>query len=587
MAGESFGKKEVAEAIASAAGKKGKEILPALESPKDSKMGDYAFPCFILSKEMKKNPALIASELKKKIDSLNEKTIEKTEAIGPYLNFFIKKEDIAESIISEIAKNPDSFGGSGAKKESVMVEFSQPNTHKAFHIGHLRNVALGDSLVRLLRFNGYSVIAANYIGDVGAHVGKSLWALEKYHKGEIEKIPDEKKGDFLGEVYSEASNRIEDALEKGDKTLKEESAAVAKKLEDGDSRLAKLWKQTKEWSMEEFMRIYDELGVKFDEIFFESDVEKNGKKIVEELLKKGVAKMSEGAVIVDLSEYGLDVFLVLRSDGTALYSTKDLELAEEKFLKYKIEKSVYVVGSEQKMYFSQLFKTLELMGFPNARKCHHLSYELVMLEEGKMSSRHGNVVTYRSLFSEVYAKALLEIEKRHPEWKKKEKEDAGRKIAIAAMKFGMLNQDNNKPIVFNIEKALDFEGDTAAYVQYAYTRASSVMRKNEEENREKISLKDYKSADFSKLSSDSEKELCKKLSEFAPVCEKAAEEYKPFLLPKYLLELSKNFSAFYNECQIVKAEKDTRKARILLLESARIVLRKGLELCGIDVLEKM
>jgi arginyl-tRNA synthetase len=329
------------------------------------------------------------------------------------------------------------------------------------------------------------------------------------------------------------------------------------------------------------------LGVKFDEIFFESDVEKNGKKIVEELLKKGVAKMSEGAVIVDLSEYGLDVFLVLRSDGTALYSTKDLELAEEKFLKYKIEKSVYVVGSEQKMYFSQLFKTLELMGFPNARKCHHLSYELVMLEEGKMSSRHGNVVTYRSLFSEVYAKALLEIEKRHPEWKKKEKEDAGRKIAIAAMKFGMLNQDNNKPIVFNIEKALDFEGDTAAYVQYAYTRASSVMRKNEEENREKISLKDYKSADFSKLSSDSEKELCKKLSEFAPVCEKAAEEYKPFLLPKYLLELSKNFSAFYNECQIVKAEKETRKARILLLESARIVLRKGLELCGIDVLEKM
>lgn len=599
MAGESFGKEQVAKALALATGKEEKEILSALETPKDPKMGDYAFPCFTLSKDMKKSPAAIASEVKKKIDSLNKKIIEKTEtagsylfiekteAVGPYLNFFIKKRHIAQSIISAIAEAPEKFGSGGKKKEVVMVEFSQPNTHKAFHIGHLRNVVLGDSLVRISKFNGYSVVAANYMGDVGAHVGKCLWCLEKYHKGEIEKIPKEKKGEFLGEVYSEASRRIEEALEKGDKSLKEEAALVSKKLEEGDAKLTKLWKETREWSIEEFMRIYDELGVKFDVFFYESEVEKKGKKIAEELLKKGIMKRSEGAVIVDLKKYGLDVFLILRSDGTALYATKDLALAEEKFTKYKIDKSIYVVGSEQKMYFQQLFKTLELMGFAKAKNCYHLAYGLVMLEEGKMSSRQGNVVKYRALFDEVFKKAGKEIGKRHPDWDKKEKEEAARKISIAAMKFGMLSQDNNKPIIFNIEKALDFEGDTAAYVQYAYTRASSIIRKNYEENKEKITFKDAKDADFSALSSESEKELCKKLSDFPAVCEKAAAEYKPFLLPKYLLELSKDFSAFYNECPIIKAEKETRKARILLLESARTVFKKGLELCGIEVLERM
>jgi arginyl-tRNA synthetase len=580
-------KSKVAEAFAKAAGISENDSASLIETPPNPLMGDFAVPCFFLAKEMKKSPAIIADELRKKINSEKYLFLEKTEVSGPYLNFFVRKGNIADTALSKICSDGEMFGAGNAKKEKIMVEFSDPNTHKAFHIGHLRNAALGDSLVRILRFSGYDVIAANYLGDVGAHVGKCIWALEKYHKGEIEKIPIEKRGDFLGEVYSDATRRIDSALEKGDKSLKEEAAAVAKKMEEGDAKLTALWKETKNWSVSEFMRIYAELGIKFDVMFWESEFEKRGKDIVAELLRKKIAEKSEGAVIVNLKEYGLDVFLILRTDGTALYATKDLALAEDKFLKYKVDKSIYVVGSEQKMYFSQLFKTLELMGFSNAKKCHHLPHELVMLEEGKMSSRQGNVVTYSNLYSEVLEKAALEIEKRHPDWLQDEKADASRKITIAALKFGMLNQDNKKPIVFSIEKALDFEGDTAAYVQYAYTRASSVIRKNEEENSEKITLSDYRSEYSLLLKEASEIALLKKLSDFPSVVGKAGEDYKPFLLPKYLLESAKLFSAFYNECQIIKAEKELRHARIILSDSFRAVVKKGLYLCGIETLERM
>ncbi|MCX6710221.1 MAG: arginine--tRNA ligase [Candidatus Woesearchaeota archaeon] len=584
-------KKKIASLLAEATGNKEEDIESLIEVPPKMEMGDYAFPCFSFAKSMKKSPAQIAMDISKKANSaLSEKNylfIERVESTGPYLNFFLKKGIFAEKVLKEIIAKGDSYGSGEKKKDKVMVEFSDPNTHKAFHIGHLRNASIGDSLVRVMRFSGYNVTAANYIGDVGAHVGKCLWALEKFHSGELGKIPKNERGEFLGQVYTDATKRIAEAEEKKDSSLKEEAALIAKKLEEGDSSLTKLWKETREWSIEEFKRIYRELGINFDIYFFESEVEKKGKEIVSELLKKKIAEESRGAIIVDLKKYNLDVFLILRTDKTALYATKDLGLAEDKFRKYEIDRSIYVVGSEQKMYFQQLFKTLELMGFPNAKKCYHLAHELVMLEEGKMSSREGNVVTYGTLASEMMKKAESEIEKRHPEWAKKEKEDTAKKIAIAAMKFSMLNQDNNKPIIFSIVKALDFEGETASYVQYACTRASSILRKEKEENKKFIPAEEIKSADLSVLNSAEESALIRKLSEFPSVISKATEEYKPFIIPKYLLELSKQFSIFYRECQIMKAEEKVKKARLILTESARTVIANGLSLIGIPALERM
>ncbi len=595
---ETICKEIIAEAISKETGKGKGDILKLLANTTQPKFGDITFPCFALSKELKKSPDKIAEELKGKIsrDALSRQgfSIQKVEAVGAYLNFFIKKDSIAKNVLNKVLKEGETYGKGSRKTERVMIEFSQPNTHKAFHIGHLRNAALGDSLVRIMRFNGYKVIGANYPGDIGAHVAKCLWCLKKYHLKDISKIPAEKRGEWLGEIYVEAVKRIGDNNE-----LKKEATIVGQKLEHGDKELTKLWKQTREWSLQEFKRIYKELGIDFDVYFFESEVEKQGKKVVLELLKKGIAKESEGAIIMDLRDYGLDIFLLLRSDGTSLYSTKDIALAKEKFEKYKIDKSVYVVGSEQKMYFQQLFKTLELMGFENAKKCYHLSYELVMLEEGKMSSREGNIVLYSKLASDVFKKALEEVEKRHNEWSAEEKEEAARKIALGAMKFSLLNQDNNKVIVFNTAKALDFEGETAAYVQYAYTRASSILRKNAEEFKEDKkdnkkekgeSLKSKslrKSADFSKLETNAEIQLIRKLAEFPDIISKASEEYKPFLMSKYLLELSKLFTAFYHECPIIKAEPELRKARLALVESVRIVLKSGLSLIGIEVLERM
>ncbi|MEM3690474.1 MAG: arginine--tRNA ligase, partial [Candidatus Micrarchaeia archaeon] len=545
-----------------------------------------ALPCFTLSKQLKRSPNEIASELAEKIKSEEnlKGIIEEAVAKGPYLNIFLRAGFVAERTVKQILS--EKRRASSVNKR-VMVEFSQPNTHKEFHIGHLRNVALGDAMVRLLRERGFEVIAANYIGDVGAHVAKSLWCILKFHKQELERVPEDKRSEFLSRVYVEATQKSEEAEKNGDTSVKEEIAEIGRRLEARDPELTKLWQVTREWSLAEFKRIYKELDVKFDVYFFESEVEERGKQIVKELLQRGIAKMSEGAIIMDLKSYGLDVFLLLRRDGTALYSTKDIALAVEKFEKFKIERSIYVVGAEQKMYFEQLFKTLELMGFKQARNCYHLAYGLVMLEEGKMSSRAGNVVSYRSFAERVMQRALQEVEKRHPEWSAQQKEETARRIAIGAMKFGMLNQDNNKPIIFNIERSIDFEGDTCAYVQYAYTRASSIIRKNEEENNEKVKFKDIRKIKFSEMRDESEKSLCKKLLEFESVKEKAASEYKPFLIPKYLLELAKSFNTFYNQCPIIKAESDVRRARLLILESVRKVIREGLNLCGVEVLESM
>lgn len=547
------------------------EAEALIEKPKDKSHGDFSFPTFTLSKPEKKSPQIIAKELADKIKPVSP--IKKIEPVGAYINFYIDESAYAEEVFKEINEKGSNYGKpQSIKSEKVMIEFCQANTHKPFHIGHFRNMCLGDSLVRLWRFIGHNVIAANYPGDVGAHVAKCLWGLKKFHADEIP--PEKHRGEWLGMIYAEANSKLEEAPEH-----KEEVSEILQKLENGEQKMTKLWNETRQWCIDELNEIYDEMNVHFDVFFFESEVEKPGKLIVQELLKKGIAKESDGAIIIDLEPYKLGVFVILKSDGTSLYSTKDLALAKQKFEAFGIERNIYVVGSEQKFYFKQLFKTLELMGFKHARDCFHLSYELVMLPEGKMSSREGNIVTFRAVYGEVLSKALKEVQKRHPDWEDDKKKLTAKNISLAAMKFAILDQDNNKTIVFNIEKSLEFEGETGPYIQYVIARINSILRKHDG--------KIPHNPDLSAFKEESEFVLIKMLGDYPEITSSAAYEYRPMKLSKYLIELSQSFNDFYNKCPVLMAGQKEKIARLALIDKTKQVLSSGLELLGIPVLEEM
>jgi len=530
--------------------------------PPDFKLGDIATPLsFELARKLKKNPIQIAKDIAENI--VLPEGVARAETSGGYINFFFDRNYFSKKTVKIIIDEGNLYGKGEKKKEKVMVEYSQPNTHKSFHIGHLRNVCLGDALANIMDFSGYETVRANYIGDVGAHVAKCLWGYMKFYDGII---PDHHKGDFLGKVYSESDNKLKES-----EGYQEEYKIVLKNLYEGDKKTLDVWKMTREWSLEEFNRIYQELGVNFDIFLYESEVKDEGTKIARELLDKGVAKNKEGAVIVDLAEYGLDEFVILRSDGTALYSTKDLALAERKFQDYKIDRSLYVVGSEQKFYFKQLFKTLELMGFSQAKKCYHLSYELVMLEEGKMSSREGNVVLYSELKDIVKKEALNQVRERNIT----NAESISEIVTIGALKYSMM-KDNNKRIIFNWKKALDFEGDTAPYIQYAHARASSILKKiggyNSEFEIEYLNEKEYK--------------LVFLLSEFPEVVERASVNYRPDFVSNYVYDVAKCFNEFYHECHVLNAEIN-KEFRASLVKATKIVLNNALGLLGIKAPEEM
>ncbi len=537
-----------------------------LEIPPDSKMGDYAFPCFTLAKEFKKAPNKIAEELAKKIEL--SKNIIKVEIKGPYLNFFVNKTKLAEEIVKKIKKG--NYGKQPKKKEKVMIEYSQANTHKAFHVGHLRGTSLGESLSRILKYCGYNVTQANYQGDTGAHVAKWLWCYLKYHKNE--QLPKENQEKWIASIYVEA-------VKKTNEKTQEEMDKVNYKLENkNDKDLVNLWKKSRKWSLDSLNLVYKDLNAHFDRLFFEREMEKRARDISQELVKKKIAKISDDATIINLEKYKLGIWVLLRKDGTCLYSAKDIALAEKKFNEFKIDKSVYVVGAAQSLHLKQLFKTLELMKFKNAKKCYHLSFNEVRLPTGKMSSRTGENILYSDLKQEILNKLQKEVEKRHKDWNKKQKQESVNAMFSAAIKFDMLSQDPNKNIVFDIDKALDFEGETGPYLQYTHARICSILRRYNKKPTIKI---DYN------LFKEKELAIVKLLEKFPNIIINSAENYKPSSLCRYLLELSQQFNEFYHACPILKANKDIMQARILLIECVKEVLSNGLNLLAITAPERM
>ena len=556
------------------------EITSLIEYPPNPELGDYALPCFSFSKILRLSPTVIAAELEVKLQKhlVPNAPFTHIQAKGPYLNFTVSAAAIAEAVLPEVFLGNYFKEPSSIQRERVMIEYSQPNTHKGFHVGHLRNVALGDSLCRIYLYNGYDVVGANYIGDIGSHIAKCLWYLKNHN---TEDPPENYPGEWLGEMYANAVRKLEAAEGQEKISIQNELSQLLRKIDEKDEEAYLDWETTREWSMKDFHEIYDWLDVKFDHFFYESEVDEEGREIVIEGEKNGMFKKSEGAIGIDLDEEGLGFFMLLKSDGNTLYSTKDLALARQKFDNFDVKRSIYVVGVEQTLHFKQVFATLKRMGYKQADQCFHLPYALVMLPEGKMSSREGNVILFSQLRKEIVQSIQsTHLEEHRKNWSRKELDETSQKIAVAAIKYGMLNQDSNKNIVFSMDDWLVSEGDTGTYLVYAYVRIRSIGRK--------ISRKVSPDVNFSLLTHPNEKKLLRQMLDFNKNVFNAGEQFRPSLLARVLYEFSKDFSRAYSTCSVMHAENEQLKAaRLLLFHCVAETLQKGLNLLGISPPERM
>lgn len=572
------------------------EIADLLAPPPRADMGDLAFPCFRLAKTLRKAPPAIAADIAAALDALDDRgVIARAGTSGPYVNVTLDTGRAAAQMLIPWAS--DTPPATTRQDQKVMVEYSQPNTHKAFHVGHMRNVCLGDSLVRLLRAVGHEVVAANYLGDVGTHIAKCLW----YFLDELDEAerapPATGRGEWLGQIYAKATLRLEDlanAAKDGDAeaTATHEAARarmteILHAVESGDEALKDTWTRTRQWSLDEFEEIYQWCGVHFDRLFYESEVDGPSLALVDEYLEKGVFVESDGAVGIFNEEIPYMPFFMLRKrDGTGLYATKDLALARLKFKEYAVDRSIYVVDTRQSDHFKHVFLTLKKMGFDQAERCHHVPYEMVELPEGAMSTRNGTVVLFGDLRTTMTSR-LREgyFSKYSDEWSTDEVGAATHEVALGAIKYGMLARDVNQKIVFDMEAWMEFEGNTGPYLQYVGARTASILRKGEARGLrlDEALLTDEAHATrvCAALEQPAERALLMKLDELPDVVAQAAEKLRPSLLCTYLFELSKSYNHFQALCPVLTSEGDLLQARLLLVTAVRHALAWGLSLLGI------
>lgn len=559
------------------------EIYEILVPAPQNQKGHVAFACFSLAKRFKKAPQQIASDLFN--SNLKDvcPIIEEILLSGPYINFNLKKESIGEIALASI-NNGDIFKTPLVTNAGKwMIEYSQPNTHKVLHVGHMRNLCLGNALVRMCRYAGIDMTSVTYPGDVGTHVAKCLWYLKKYNN---EPTPDEERGAWLGKMYTKANTLLEE--ERG--TDKEESnrselTAILKELHDERGPYFELWKETKEWSVDLMKDSYDWADVAFDRWFWESEMDAPSLSFAHQLLEKGFLVKDDGAIGMDLSDDKLGFCLLVKSDGTGLYATKDVELARKKFEDFGITKNIYIVDDRQAHHFKQVFKVLERIGFEQAKDCFHLKYAMVELPDGGMSSRKGNIVPLMDLVSEM-EKTIKErflakyLEDETSTWSQQEVDKTAKIIANGAIKYGMVRVDNNRKIVFNIEEWLKLDGETGPYLQYVHARIISLSKK--------LNFHDDLIVDWNLLTKDQEVALAVKLIDFNDVVTNSVLKLQTMPLTSYLYDLCKLFNSFYAECSVSKAENETlRNTRLALACATGKVIKKGLEILGIEAPEKM
>lgn len=538
------------------------EIDKCVEIPPDPKMGDYAFPCFSLSKMLKKPPAKIASELADCLHPVSP--IKEIKATGPYLNFFLDKIICAEVVLRKIMHEGAAYGcDTIGKEKTVVIDYSSPNIAKHLAVHHLRSALIGNALYNIYGNLEYKCIGINHLGDWGTQFGQLIVAYKNWGEKDLEQytITDLNKLYVTFHREAEKDNHLED-----------EAREWFKKLEAGDSEAMELWERFKDISLKEFQRVYDMLGIHFDAFVGESFYNTMVEDTVSGIKEKGLACISEQALIVELEAYNMPPCLLKKKDGTTLYATRDIAAAEYRKSVYNFDKMIYVVGSEQKLHFCQIFKVLELMGYDWASQCVHVDFGLMKFKEGKMSTRKGRVILLEDLLVEAVDRIKKIIEEKNPLLK--DKEMVARDVGIGAVIFADLSTKRNKDVLFDWDTVLNFEGETGPYVQYTHARLCSILRKYGKDVTEDI--------DYTLLNEDDAIHLIKNLWQYPFVVLKAAQFYEPSLVSNYLIDICAGVNKFYNAHRVLSEDEGLTKARILLVDAARQVIRNGLKILGMQ-----
>lgn len=564
-------KDKSAELIAKAANLNKDEIIRLIEVPPTFDMGDFAFPAFSLAKTMRKNPAIIANEI---ADTIRDtEYFEKIETKGAYINFFINKKLMAKTFFEELRAEGDSYGKKNVGEgKTVVMDYSSTNIAKPFHIGHIRSTVIGDSIKRIFKFLGYKTVGINYLGDYGTQFGMLIQAYKMW--GEKEKIEADPIPELL-KLYVRINEEI-----KNDEDLHNKCRMWFKKLEDGDEEAVEIWKWFREVSLEEFNRVYKMLDIEFDSYNGESFYQDKMAATVKLLEDKNLLEDSEGAKIVNLDEFDLPPALIIKSDGSTIYLTREITATLYRKKVYDFYKSLYVVGSQQNLHFKQFRAVLKKMGYDWEKDCVHIAFGMVSAEDGALSTRSGNIIYLEDVLNKAVSKVrdILDEREKSGITGDYDKEELAHAVGIGAVKFQELFNQRIKDYVFDWDKILSFEGETAPYVQYTHARICSLLKKGNFNIADEISNFDL---------NEEEINIVRNIMRFTDVVIDASEKYEPYFITRYIVDLSKDFNKFYNAHKIITDDESTTNKRLLISYGVKTVIKEGLDLLGIRAPEQM
>lgn len=564
-------KDKSAELIAKAANLNKDEIIRLIEVPPTFDMGDFAFPAFSLAKTMRKNPALIANEI---ADTIRDtEYFEKIETKGAYINFFINKKLMAKTFFEELRAEGDNYGKKNVGEgKTVVMDYSSTNIAKPFHIGHIRSTVIGDSIKRIFKFLGYKTVGINYLGDYGTQFGMLIQAYKMW--GEKEKIEADPIPELL-KLYVRINEEI-----KNDEDLHNKCRMWFKKLEDGDEEAVEIWKWFREVSLEEFNRVYKMLDIEFDSYNGESFYQDKMAATVKLLEDKNLLEDSEGAKIVNLDEFDLPPALIIKSDGSTIYLTREITATLYRKKVYDFYRSLYVVGSQQNLHFKQFRAVLKKMGYDWEKDCVHIAFGMVSAEDGALSTRSGNIIYLEDVLNKAISKVrdILDEREKSGITGNYDKGELAHAVGIGAVKFQELFNQRIKDYVFDWDKILSFEGETAPYVQYTHARICSLLKKGNFNIADEISNFDL---------NEEEINIVRNIMRFTDVVIDASEKYEPYFITRYIVDLSKDFNKFYNAHKIITDDESTTKKRLLISYGVKTVIKEGLDLLGIRAPEQM
>ena len=544
------------------------EIVALIEVPPNKEMGDYAFPCFKLAKVFRKSPNMIAADLAESIEAKGE--ISKVIPLGGYVNFFVNKSQLAESVIKDVLTKKENYGHSDlGQDKAVVIDFSSPNIAKPFHIGHIRTTVIGNALYKIYDSQGYNVVRVNHLGDYGTQFGKLIVAFKLWgNKEAVEANPIPELLKLYIQFHEEAEKKPE---------MEDEARAWFTKLENGDEEAKALWQWFRDESLKEFARVYDLLDIEFDSYAGEYFYSDKMDVVIEKIKEKGLLKQSQGTNVVDLEEYNMPPALITKNDGSTLYMTRDLAAAIFRKNTYDFEKCIYVVGSQQSLHFQQLFKVLELMGFEWAKDLIHVPFGMVALEEGTMSTRKGRVVFLEDVLKQAIEKTRETVLSKNPN--AKNVDEIAKQVGVGAVVFQELSNSRIKDYTFSWERTLSFEGETGPYVQYTHARCCAVLRKANEEVSTDIN--------YELLSDGDAAEVLKVIGSFNKSIVSAMRRNEPHIVTRFVLDLAQAFNKFYHDNPILVEDEELRKARLALVAATRQTLENGLNILGMHAPERM